>query len=456
MAMVRVRRLLLFAAAQALVLWLLCLLAWNPRVQTARTALGDWLNGRHLYPCAFLKRPAVFAHGDSHYYVVWETTCASGTPVLEWWAEAAGSGPAPVRHYTKPSYRTIDGAHHRYTAIIGPVAGAARVSYKASSYRLSTAQHTFSRRGESERTRVLVIADNQNGPTVFRRVLDAIQRHYGSGSGPDAVLHVGDAVQSVDSLGDWQKQMFSPMEDGGGYLQRAPLVFVPGNHDHDKRRTPNNANVYADMYHGLYRTDDLDSVAVKNGSYHRFHHSLSLGGARLIVLDAECPSEEQSAFLERELRSDAFQAARFRIVAVHIPPFMEFWDPYAWNKKGEKHWGEHVRLEYNRLFREHRVDLVISGHQHNYQRSTVRRGEDPARASTITYAIVGGAGGALDRKRVEDWHMYNTTFLDHHFVAMDIDDRRLSWTAHNIAGTVVDSFVIERQVHGPPGAGRER
>ncbi|KAJ2766959.1 hypothetical protein IWQ57_004151 [Coemansia nantahalensis] len=441
--MVRRRRLLVFTAAQLVALWLLCLLIWDPRTQTGLAAAKNWLNQQHLYPCAFLKQPAVFVHDKDHYYVVWETTCGLGTPILEWWAEAP-SEPAPAHHYTQPVYRRLDAVHHRYSAIIGPVHGAARVSYQASSYRLSSRQHTFVRRGQDDRTRVLVMSDNQNGPTVFRRVLSQIQRHYGrSDGGPDAVLHLGDTVQNVDSLTDWQTQLFSPMEGGGGYLQRAPLAFVPGNHDHDKRRAPDNANVYANMYHGLHSTDDLRK-ATTEGNHHRFYYSASIGGARLIVLDAECPSEEQTTFLEQELQSAAFQTARFRIVAVHIPPYMEFWDPYTWNDKGEKHWGEHIRLEYDRLFRTHHVDLVVSGHQHNYQRSTVRRDEDPARSDTITYAIVGGAGGDLDLKRVEDWHMYNTTFLGHHFVSLEIDARRLDWTAYDIDGAVVDRFAIER------------
>ncbi|KAJ2386256.1 hypothetical protein H4S02_003945, partial [Coemansia sp. RSA 2611] len=210
------------------------------------------------------------------------------------------------------------------------------------------------------------------------------------------------------------------------------------------RRTPTNNNIYMDMYHGLNDTDDLGKIAVTNGSYHRFYHSLSVGGARIIVLDSECPLAEERGFLERELESEAFRSASFRIVAVHIPPYLEFWDPYAWNKKGEKHWGEHVRIEYDPLFRKHGVDLVISGHQHNYQRSTVRRSADSAPSDTITYAIVGGAGGDLDLKRVEDYHMYNATYLDHHFVSLDIKNQSLSWTAISSAGDVVDHFTIQR------------
>ncbi|KAJ1926723.1 hypothetical protein EC988_010277, partial [Linderina pennispora] len=128
------------------------------------------------------------------------------------------------------------------------------------------------------------------------------------------------------------------------------------------------------MYHGLFDSEDLSKTSVANSTYHQSYHSLSVGTARIIVLDAECPSPEQSAFLNRELQSAVFQGAEFKIIAIHVPPYVEFWDPYAWNGKGEKHWDEHIRTEYDPLSRKHGVDLVISGHQHNYQRLAVHRG----------------------------------------------------------------------------------
>ncbi|KAJ1849866.1 hypothetical protein LPJ57_008290, partial [Coemansia sp. RSA 486] len=100
----------------------------------------------------------------------------------------------------------------------------------------------------------------------------------------------------------------------------------------------------------------------------------------------------------------------------------------------------HVRLEYDPLFRKHGVDLVISGHQHNYQRATVQNNDGNA----ITYAIVGGAGGTLDLMQVEDWKMYNSTYLGHHFVSLTVDDSKLEWSAYNASGSVIDEFRIER------------
>ncbi|KAJ2024675.1 hypothetical protein IW146_005957 [Coemansia sp. RSA 922] len=418
----------------------------DSQVETLLSIIHDWLDGQGFYACKIRKLPMVYEHGHEHYYVVWETGCPTNGYSLEWWTDDVlpGDGSSTSYHFVKAQYKMIDKSHHRYSVIIGPVGLATKVHYRTTSHSKATAQYSITRRNETELTRVLVIADNQNGPAEFRKVLSSVRKHYGSNNVPDAILHVGDSLQNTNKLSDWQNQLFSPLEDGGGFQHRSPTVFVPGNHDHDKARTPNNSNLYTDMYHGVLTTYGLGDPVVVNGTYHRFFHTASLGSARVIVLDSECPSAEQSEFLERELQSEAFQSAQFRIVAVHVPPYIEFWDPYTWSERGEKHWGEHIRLEYDPLFRRHNVDLVISGHQHNYQRGTVQRDPQSADSGSITYAIVGGAGGGLDLERVENWYMYNVTYLDHHFVSLEVDNRQLRWLAKNKAGTVIDQFNIVR------------
>ncbi|KAJ2584397.1 hypothetical protein GGH95_000408 [Coemansia sp. RSA 1836] len=384
-------------------------------IKRSLTAFINSTGGWGVLACGFIKLPIVFEHGPDHYYVVWESGCAANKSSLEWWANDTPIGGANVSHHVvNAQYKMIDKAHHRYSAIIGPVGLATKVHYKSFSQNLSTGDFTITRRNETELTRILVIADNQDESNEFRQVLSSIQNYYGKGNAPDAILHAGDSVQTAR------------------------------NHDHDKIRTPTNGNVYTDMYHGILATEGLGEPAVVNGSYHRFFHTTSLGSARIVVLDSECPSPEQLEFLEQELQSEAFQSAQFRIVTVHIAPYIEFWDPSAWNKRGEKHWGEHVRLEYDPLFRRHNVDLVISGHQHNYQRATVQRDPQSKHSSSITYAIVGGAGGELDLVRVENWNMYNVTYLDHHFVALEVENQELRWTAKNKGGDTIDTFSIVR------------
>lgn len=392
-----------------------------------------------LYPCSIRKIPTVFEHGDNHYFIMWETSCLIDSLKIQWWSNISD----PSQHnIIDPANKKINHIHYRYTAILGPVAeDAKKIYYKVDNQELGRNAFTITRQRKLESTSLLVISDNQNGPDEFKKVLNGIKNYYNRSKGPNALLHVGDSEQNVDELSEWHNQFFDPMKKyAPGMLQTLPLIFVPGNYDHDKDRTVNNFNYYTDMYHGLNNTNALSKDIVVSGKYHRFYHSVTMGCARMIVLDAECPSPEQSEFLKQELQSDAFQNARFRIIAVHIAPYIEFWDPDAWNRGGQKHWGEQVRLEYDPLFRKYNVDLVISGHQHNYQRSTIAIDGN----SNITYAIVGGAGGTLGLVRVEDYHMYNVTYLNHHFVTLDIDQQRLEWKAWSPENKLIDQFHISR------------
>lgn len=79
--------------------------------------------------------------------------------------------------------------------------------------------------------------------------------------------------------------------------------------------------------------------------------------------------------------------------------------------------------------------VVISGHQHNYQ-----RGE----RNNVKYAIIGGAGGQLESDKVEDQHLYSVTHNVHHFVVMDVYVYQLVWKAFDIDGQLIDTFTIRK------------
>lgn len=146
----------------------------------------------------------------------------------------------------------------------------------------------------------------------------------------------------------------------------------------------------------------------------------------------------------------ASKSARLRIVVVHIPPFLEFWDPVPWFERGESEWGKFVRERWVPVFETANVDLVISGHQHNYQ-----RGEK----NGVKYAIVGGAGGDLDFERVDDWGVYEKVVGRFHYVVMEFGKEqkremvgeeseqvkekwRMRWEMWDLKGRKVDEFVM--------------
>jgi predicted phosphodiesterase len=255
--------------------------------------------------------------------------------------------------------------------------------------------------------RIGMIADNQYGRTPFLRLLRDMRARQ-----PHVWLHAGDAVQRGGRLRDWEMDFFSPIALAG--LHTTPLIYVRGNHDD----TLNHWS-WAGNYGRIY----IQSIPS--------WYAITLGSARWIILDANRDHPEQDAFLKAELQSEATAKASFVIVAVHVPPYLEYWSPEGWARGEADHWGAFVRRRWAPLFEAYGVDLVISGHQHNYQRGQ--------RNHTV-YTIIGGGGGPLDRHQVTDWGMYERTVIEHHYVIVTLSKHQLQWRAYALSGQEIDAF----------------
>jgi len=253
-----------------------------------------------------------------------------------------------------------------------------------------------------------LIADNQGGAAIFSALLWKITMHQ-----PQLLLVGGDFIQNPRGW-DWEVSFFSPLAQTKT-IPSVPLAIARGNHDQGSSRE-------ARAYLGTHPT------------YFSFMES----GAAFLILDSNSNSMAQEEWLKKQLSSNWFRTANFRVVFTHIPPFIEFWDPKAWNEGKEKNWGSFVREKWVPLFEESGVDLVIGGHQHGYQRGK-RRG--------ITYAIVGGGGGALDYDRVEDWGFYDVAAPVHHFVIIKVSDV-LEWEVWDVRSCLVDHFSLSPEDFG--------
>jgi predicted phosphodiesterase len=263
---------------------------------------------------------------------------------------------------------------------------------------------------------VALIADSQYNAPIFRQLLASIAMHQ-----PDVWIHAGDAVQNAMSLKSWEREFFNPIAEAK--MNQVPLIYARGNHD--------------DILNELRPEEAITNT---EGVYHQPNpswYALTIGGARWIVLDAlRDDNPEQNRFLQQELEQFDPTIHSFLIVVLHVPPYIEFWDPEGWaNHEGDK-WGPNVRRRWAPWFEAYHVDLVIAGHQHNYQRG---------QHQGTTYTIIGGGGGALDEERVEDWHMYHRTAILHHYALINLTEQALHWTAYSLDGDVIDSFKLDRR-----------
>jgi hypothetical protein len=164
----------------------------------------------------------------------------------------------------------------------------------------------------------------------------------------DVLLLLGDNVYPNGDPARLDQTVFRPFEivlnDG------TQLDAIVGNHD----------ETYADQQ---MQTMGMDG---------RWWAQHLPGDVLLIGLDGNSPTDpNQLAFLEQTL---ATASERWRIVAVHEPPF----------SAGYQGSDLAVRSAFVPMFERYGVQLVLSGHEHDYQRSYPING--------VTY-IISGAGG---------------------------------------------------------------
>ena len=143
------------------------------------------------------------------------------------------------------------------------------------------------------------------------------------------------------------------------------------------------------------------------------------GDVLLVGLDSNRSDDpDQLAFLERTLRDTT---ATWKIVAVHHPPY----------SAGYQGSNEASREAFTPLFERHGVQLVLSGHDHDYQRSKTING--------VTYVVTGAAAGT---RRTGEADFTEVSFSWHSYVELGIYPDRLVGRVMNQDNRVADEWVL--------------
>ncbi|KAG0262459.1 hypothetical protein DFQ27_002323 [Actinomortierella ambigua] len=386
----------------------------------ARWKYDNWDMNANLRRCQYRKEPMLFVDDSRRVLLIWEMNCNKTDLSVAWSASVEESvliESTPGAHEAPVQIQFLDSSHFVYTAKLDdlpthntPVTYTIRPIRREGHYlRSYTFQHWARPPSLADREvlRIGAISDNQCEVKQFMKVLRKMREH----SPVDYLIHAGDAVQDHDSLDNWQTDFWAPLTHFK-IGQQTPILYTHGNHDYDAK--------------GAYPYTGK-----------RTWHAYTLSGIRFIVLDSNLDVPEQDDWLKRELQSPESREAWFRVVLVHISPYTQYWEKEAWFNKEEQRWGSFVRERYVDLFKQYGVDLVISGHQHNYM-----RGQD----DHTVYTIIGGAGGTLDKEQVEDysvWEQGKVRFRHHYVLIKLTGDRRLIWEAYDAdCGSLMDAFVI--------------
>jgi acid phosphatase type 7 len=250
------------------------------------------------------------------------------------------------------------------------------------------------------RVRFIAYGDTRTQPKIHAALASKFKRY-----SPDFILHVGDLVAEGKRYDLWEKEFFGPLAN---VIDEVPILPVIGNHEEDG-------------------TNYLRYIHLP--AKERFY-SYDMGPVHVLALDYhyEKSTDEQFAFAEKDIMSSQ---APWKVVMMHYPVF---------NVGGHgTGWGH---TNYLPLFHRARVDLVIGGHSHIYERFRPIAAADGPDAWPITHITTGGGGAPLAGSYPHP--ALAVRAATNHFVVIDATESTLKGYALTTRNKVIDSFELKK------------
>ena len=248
----------------------------------------------------------------------------------------------------------------------------------------------------------VLYGDSRSDPAAHAAVVRAILA-----TPSDFLVHTGDMVATGDEEDDWKS--FFDVENS---LLRDRCVFASiGNHE-----LAGDKGVGAAAFLRYFASpDDAGKDRPK------LYGSVRWGNTRLFLLNAmDDWSGEARAWLKDELDRAAGEAGlAHRIAVLHHGPYSS--GPHGGNERLHKN-------GVMQIFKEGKVDLILAGHDHAYERGT---GEG------IKYVVSGGAGAPLYPRKRSD---AETAIFEsvHHFVEVSVAGDKIDIVAKRASGSVLE------------------
>jgi predicted MPP superfamily phosphohydrolase len=218
----------------------------------------------------------------------------------------------------------------------------------------------------------------------------------------ELVTLVGDNLYGSERPQDFQKKFETPYKP----LLDAGVKFYAslGNHDAREQRYYKQFNMDGKLYYSLKAKQSV----------------------RFFALESTYMDPQQVAWLENELKEST---ENWKIPYFHHPPY----------SSGDRHGSDQrLREVLEPLFLKYNVSVVLTGHDHFYERTKPQKG--------IVYFVC-GSGGQLRKGNIDKSSGLTSAGNDTEqaFLLAEINGDDLSFNAISRGGQVIDSGVITRR-----------
>jgi acid phosphatase type 7 len=343
-------------------------------------------------------------HGAESVILAWQTEDRAADFTVDYGPTMTHTRRAPVN--MKPRATGTDGNLRRnYAAALRGLGLGTQYRYRLRQGNQVIAEGFFTtRKPRGAPVRIVAFGDNAFGDVAQRAI--AYQAYKAK---PDLILNTGDNVYDSGLDNEYERYFFPVYNaEGAGPRTGAPLVStvpfytVMANHDvHattpdgrqvvDFTKSPDSLAYFTAMHLPLSGPDNPPQTPPITGSPEAFaqfrdcagqrypiqaNYWFDVGDARILCLDSNTYVDPTHPGWSDFIQSTfAKTDARWRLVAFHHGPF----------NVGNEHYKEQHMRVLAPLFEQLGIDLVLSGHEHSYQRSRPLRFRPagPGRAAAV-------------------------------------------------------------------------
>jgi hypothetical protein len=373
-----------------------------------------------------VRRPYLQQMSANRVVVVWATR-ESGTPTVR---ISSGSSSRTVtgtsrRVATAQTGLGFDYYHHEVA--VGSLAASTIYDYDAALTNAPVASASFRTAPDTGTGdfSFVAIGDSGTGSSQQRQIAALM-----AADTYDVMLHAGDIAYgntggtgeaTYKTLNDWFFDVYASL------LPSHALFTTEGNHD--SRSNNGNGVAYLDAF-----SLPTNGASPAYPDHAERYYSFDYGRAHFVVLDTEFAFQdttrraEQLSWLESDLAATTEQ---WKIALFHRSPY----------SAGGEHGSDLVvRNAFAPLFEQYGVQLVVSAHEHDYERTLPTRAASTGTA--VTYLVTGGGGAPLYPAGTAAWTDYSAS--RHHYIRAAVTECSLSMKAIGLDGSTFDSVTLNR------------
>jgi 3',5'-cyclic AMP phosphodiesterase CpdA len=220
----------------------------------------------------------------------------------------------------------------------------------------------------------------------------------------DLMLHTGDIAYGSGTLSQLESTFFASYSE---LLGSIPAFPASGNHDYETNA--------AAPYRQVFALPENGGPEGRERWY-----SFDWGDVHFVALDTERVDAAQIRWLERDLSDNTLP---WTIAYMHRPPY----------SSGTHGGSRAVRDAFVPVFEAHGVQVVFSGHDHDYERTHTING--------VTYVVTGGGGHGTRAVGRSSFTAFSEDVL--HFVYGELDSGALVLHAIDAVGREFDSVRVQ-------------